>query len=534
MTKAIYAFLGFLLLFQTGCEKPPAAHVKKERMLHLASLSDARSLDPRFANDHPSSSLIKILYEGLIRIDLQGKPAPALAKCYEISEDQKIYTFHLRQSQWSNGDPVTARDFEYSWKSILSLSSNLSNPAVHFFYCIKNVQALLHGKATLEEVGIRVLDEYTLQVELEYPAPYFLELLATSCYAPVPEKWDQRHPNWHHHAGPLFISNGPFSLASWEKNNTLTVVKNPNYWDAAHVRLPGIQIMVIPDLTTQLYLFEKGELDWLGTPFCRFPLEAIALLKQSEGLSQTPLLEVGLCFLNTEVFPLNNKKFRKALSYALNRTDITEHLLQSTAIPALGVLPFTLALQEEPYFKNDNREVAKQLFAEALEELNISKDELPRLTLSYPQNAHWQRVCTVLQQQWKQCFGISVKLQTEDWKTYYEKMISGNFQIGAMAWVSVLRNPIDILQTFLYRADRTNMSRWEHPSYQALLNASQQESDELTRKDLLHRAENLLMEEMPLIPIYFGKTAYVKKAALKNVYLSELKEIDFTWAYFEE
>jgi oligopeptide transport system substrate-binding protein len=238
-------------------------------------------------------------------------------------------------------------------------------------------------------------------------------------------------------------------------------------------------------------------------------------------------------FVNTEAYPFNNKKMRKAFAYAIHRKAITDHILQEGEMPALGVLPKLLNVSNRPYFPDHEVNEARKLFQEALDEMGITKEQLPPITLSYNSSEYHQRTAQIVQEQWLKAFGIKVKLEQEEWKVHYQKLISGNFQIGGMGWHSWLRDPIYIMQTFRYRADGINMSRWEHPLYQSLLEATEHEVNKEKRRTLFYEAEKLLMDEMPVIPVYFTSICYAKKDGLKNVYISELNQLDFKWAEYK-
>jgi len=239
-------------------------------------------------------------------------------------------------------------------------------------------------------------------------------------------------------------------------------------------------------------------------------------------------------FLNTESFPFNNKKMRQAFAYAIDRQSLIDHILKGEETPALGVLPRKLSPQEEPYFQDNDMEHAKTLFQEALNEIGIQREDLPPIVFNYNDSTAHMRIAEVLQQQWREAFGVEIKLEQQEWKFHYDKLQKGNFQIGGMQWQSWLRDPIYIMQTFRYKNGGVNMSRWDNAEYRSLISAAEKEPDLTRRNDFFNKAEALLMEEMPVIPIYFTTIAYSKSDKLKDVYISELYEVDFRWAKIEE
>lgn len=518
-----------ILFLATGCSSKMNEKDKK-RLLPITMCSEVRSLDPSIGIDDASEIIIKMLFEGLVTIDLSGNLIPAAAERYEISPDLKTYTFFLRDSLWSNGSPVTAYDFEYAWKRIIT--GGARGTAVHNCRAIKNVKLFLEGKKSIDEVGIKAVDQKTFLVELEHPTLYFLEVIATSSFFPINAEVDKKTPNWMHSENEI-VGNGPFVLATHKYNNEIVVLKNPRYWDREHVKLEGIKIAIIEAGQAPLQMFEKNEVAWIGKPLSRIPLDALPALKKRGELICTPAMGIYWYFFNTEAFPFHNKKMRKAFAYAIHREEITGHILQEGERPALGVLSPSLGVSQEPYFSDYNLEGARKLFAEALQEMGITKEKLPAITLSYNASELHARTAQVVQSQWEKAFGIRVTLQPEEWKVHYQNLVKGNFQIGGMGWASCLRDPSYIMQTFRYRSDGVNMSRWENPTYQALLDATETETNREKRRRTFYEAEKLLMEEMPIIPMYFTSICYAKKKNLKDVYVSELNQLDFRWAEYE-
>lgn len=527
--SALIALL--LLAFSCGKSNVDLSDQQTKKFLPISFSAEVRSLDPGVGIDDQSQVTVKMLFDGLMAFNLSGELVPALAERYEISSDGKTYTFLLRNAKWSNGRPITAFDFEYSWKKVIA--ANVKGSAAYNYYPIKNVHAVIKGERSLEEVGIKALDAKTFRVELEHPTPYFLEAVASSSFFPVCAEIDKSNPNWMSAVGKAFVCSGPFTLAKHRHNDELILVKNLSYWDAEHVKLPGIKIAIIKDATTQLNMFEKGQLAWLGKPLTRLPPDAIPHLKKRKLLNFVPSMGVYWFFINTEAFPFNNKKIRKAFAYAINRRDITEHVLGSGEIPALGVLPKEIDSEHAPYFSDHDLECARKLFEEGLEELGITRTTLPPIVLSYNIHEYHQRTAQVIQQQWEAAFNIKIQLQQTEWKVHYQNLLTGNYQIGGMNWYSWLHDPIYIMQTFRARADGINMSRWEDARYRVLLDAADQEMNTARRSEIFHEAEMLLMEEMPVIPIYFTTSCFVKQKELKDVYVSELNQIDFKWASFK-
>lgn len=529
--------LGFVLLF--SCQNKDhtsldAPSPKAQDKLSLCISSDVSSLDPRYGLDGTSAQVIKMLFEGLIYLDSSGQVVPAIASSYEVSSDKKTYTFYLKNCQWSNGMDVTAYDFEYAWKSVINIKQEQRSPAVHNFYVIKNVREYLRGDVSINEVGIKALDAKTLKVELENPIPYFLEAITNTCFFPVCKLIDQTQPAWSREKGRKFVCNGPFHLVLHHHDNEVLVEKNPLFWDSENVFLDKISILIIKDAMTRLCLFEKGKIDWIGKPLSGLPLDACAILKKENKITVFSSLAVYWYFFNTERFPFTNKKMRQAFAYAINRKEITDYVLQFNETPATALLPKAYGLIEESYFQDNDSEKAQVLFDEALIELGLKKENLPELSISYNSDEIHHNVVQIIQHQIFSAFGVKVKLKHFDWKTHYSNLVQGDFCIGGMMWQSWVRDPIYILRTFRSKYDGINMSRWENQLYQEVLDASDKEIDPSKRKELLSIAQRIIMEEMPVIPVYFTSIAFAKPKDLHNISVLENSQVDFRHAYFEE
>ena len=531
--KLFRNIFGILLLIALiGCSKESKQNSTMSQILNLSISSEVRSLDPRVGNDYPSGLIIKMLYDGLMRLGPDGKLSQGVAESYEVSDDLKTYTFHLRSSRWSNGDPVTAYDFEYAWKK--AIDPQYAKTGSFTFYIIKNVAACLEKRATLDEVGINAIDDRTFVVELEHPAPYFLSLTTCSTFAPICKKVDLERPDWSYYGDKFFVSNGPFYLENWQKGNCITLKKNREYWDEPKVCLSGINILIIPDATTQFYMFEKGDIDWLGAPFGTIPIDLIKGLYKEKKVHQLEAMGLNWLFINTKKFPFSNKCFRRALASAIDRQAICEHVLLKGEKIALGILGSEFSEQIQPYFEDGNNDIARQYLSIALNELGITLKELPPISISFPSTDSSFRLVQALQQQLEQSLGIKVLLNHSEWMVHFNNVTSGNYELGLMAWVSWISDPIYFLNAFREEKLATNMSRWEHPLYKYYLNRSDNETDVVERKKDLVRAEALLMAEMPVIPIHYVTMSYAHHPKLKNFYISSLYEIDFKHAYFSE
>jgi oligopeptide transport system substrate-binding protein len=498
------------------------------KVLKLNLHTEPPTADPGIAEDTTSGAIIRATFDGLTRTQEDGKPHESMAEKIEVSSDQLTYTFKLRDAKWSNGEPVTAQDFEYAWKRVLNPKTG-SNYAYQLYY-IKNAEKYNKGQAKAEDVGVKALDEKTLQVTLENPTPYFLELTAFYTYYPVNKKVVESNPNWATEA-KTHVGNGPFKMESWEHKNKLVLVKNDNYWDKDAVKLDRIEFSMVEDENTELSMFDNGELDWAGAPLSALPTDAIPALKDSGKMITQPTAGLYMYKFNVEQPPFNNAKIRKAFAYAINRQSIIDNVTQANQQPAMGLVPPSMAVSANPYFKDNDVETAKKLLAEGMKELGITK--LPPITLSYNTSEGHKKIAEAIQDQWKKAFGVEVKLENKEWKVYLEDLHQGKFQIGRSGWLGDFNDAINFLDLFKQKKGSNNDTNWENPKYQELLNKSALESDPEKRKQILAEAEKLFMEEMPAAPIYFYTQSWVKKDNVKGVIIDGLGFVDWKWATIE-
>ncbi|MFS0558662.1 peptide ABC transporter substrate-binding protein [Brevibacillus sp. 179-C9.3 HS] len=501
-----------------------ASATPSHKVLRLNLIDQPGQLDPAMAEDEAMFSVMHTMFDGLVRLGPDGKVQPSIAQKIDVSDDMKTYTFHLREAKWSNGDPVTAHDFEYAWKR--ALDPETDSTYSYLLYSIKNAEKAYTGKAKLEEVGVKAIDAKTLRVELEQPTPYFTELTVAPIFYPVNKKLDEKNQGWSREAA-THVGNGPFKLVSADKEK-ITVVKNDLYWDQAAVKLDKLEFTVIQDENTQLHLFDNNESDWAGAPFGSLPVDALPASKYQKILQTKPVAGVYWYKFNTEQAPFTNAKIRKAFAYAMNRQEIDDVLQDGVQIPATGALPLTMNLKKDGYFKDNDQETAKKLLAEGMKESGMTK--LPPITLSYNKSEHHRLIAETIQKQWKQALGVDVTLNEQEWKVFLEDVNNGKYQIARTGWHADYNDPSNYLELFKEKDGISNDTGWENKKYQELLNQSVTEKDPEKRKQLLAQAEAILMEEMPVAPVYFYTRHWVQDEKLKDVVVDHQGVVDYKWA----
>lgn len=436
------------------------------------------------------------LYEGLYRSDEEGT-LPALASFMSLSEDGLTYTFTLREASWSDGTPITAFDFERCWTEVLE--NTLSCNYAALFQTISTVQAP---------------SSKTLMVTLNRPTPYFLELTAFPTFYPYKEG----------------CYSGPFSLVSWEPSDKMVLRKNENYWDKTNVALDGIELSLIDDSGTESYLFEKGELDWLGRPISNsLPFELLEVWREQGKLLSYDLVGTFWLVANTEKSPFNNCNIRKAMSLAIDREGLITHVLGGGRKVAKTILPPSLTFFPDQQ-DHSSTLLANHFFERGLLEEGWTHETLPPITLTYPSSQPTVKIAQCIAEQWQKTFGFEIALQAIEPSTYYALAKRGEFQIGTGEWIADFVDPTAFLDLFkeknLNGVGRNN-SNWTNENYTALLEAADLEKDLSLRTAMLKQAEAILMEELPIIPLYHHAFDYVKKDAIQGVVLSPLGTSDF-------
>lgn len=529
--KVLHSTLISSLLLLTACgANSQKDNQKNKQIVHFNILSEPPSLDPSKAIDTTSVSVISMCFEGLMRPGKNGEVEFGLAKDVSISEDGKAYTFILREARWSDGEPITAFDVEESWKTIL----NPSFPTEMDFelYILKNAKGVKEGTLALDKLGVIALDAKTLLVELEHPHPHFLVMTASHLFPIVPRHIQNSFPNWAE-SEKQYVSSGPFKLKNWKPYNQIILEKNPNYWDAEAVKLQEIDIFVIEDENTELSMFENRALDWAGYPLSHLPLDALPTLFKKQQVKLCDVAGVYYYVFNTRKFPFNNIKLRRAFGLAINRQAIIDNITQAKEKPAMSFIPPSMWADTTNYFHDADLEEARRLFTEALQELNLSKETFPHLTLSYNTNAGHHKIAQAVQQQWNEAFGIQVQLENKEWKVFLDELSHHQFQIARLGGIANFNDAADFLQDYRYASSNRNYSGWFNPRFGELMAQAEETKESGARKALLKEAEKILIEEMPIAPIYFYSGAYMKNPQLKGTVVSELNMLDLKHAYLE-
>lgn len=453
-----------------------------------------------------------MIFEGLTR-NVSNGVEMGIAERVDVSEDQKIYTFHLRKSYWNDGSLVTATDFERSWKK--HLEPGFPSLCPYLFYSIKNAESARNGLVGLEEVGIKAKNKDTLIVELSRPNPCFLSLTAYPAFLPVPSQHENQFENIL--KSDSIITNGPFQIERIKANTEIVLKKNNRFWNASEIHLDAIHIAMISNGVTAWKMFEQGELDWIGGAVS--PIVTDCYSKSDRYCIQyIPTNATTFCAFHTEHPYLSNIHLRHALSLSINRDAITHQITQKNEISATRLIPPSLmGFRNKILYQPFDPELAKLHFQKAIKELDILPKDLNNLILSYASSEIQHQIAQSIQQQWKETLGITVQLHQCERNIFIERLQHHDYQIALHYWIAQYNDPINIVERFKDKSNPKNIPGWFHPTYNQLVQEAFQSTDPLDRMTYIEAAELVLIHDMPLAPIYHWTNTSIAQTWVKNL-----------------
>jgi ABC-type oligopeptide transport system substrate-binding subunit len=484
-----------------------------EKVLRMANMAEPETLDPHKSSTTDASNILRNLFEGLMVLDPSGKVAPGVAESFSISEDGLIYTFRLRDNaKWSNGEPVTAPDFVYSLRRIEDPKTHSQYAEV--LYPIKNAEEVNTGKAALTDLGVAARDAKTVEITLKAPTPYFLQLLTHTSSLPVNEKAVTRFGDEWLKPGNM-VSNGAYMLDDVKPNSHIRIVKNPNYWDATKVTIDAVVFDPSEDRAAVLKRYRAGEFDVVRD----LPDDQLGWLRQNmpKELHIAPYAGVYYYAMNTTKPPFNDKRVRVALSMAINREILVEKITAGGQLPAYGFVPdgtanYTPQRVSWRTMSQAEREAAAQ---KLLREAGYGPNKPLRFELTYNTSENHKRIAVALAAMWKK-INVNVDLVNTEWKVHLNNMRIGNFQMGRISWIADYNDA----QTYLFLSQTStkqqNYSRFSNPEYDRLMDEASLTGDARKRAALLEQAEGILLEELPVIPIYFNVSKNLVSTKVKG------------------
>lgn len=530
MKKKLVLFVSVLLVLAmivTGCFSPTVkagdeeVENTKQKILRANNGTEPGSLDPALAQGTHESWILENIFEGLMTFNENGELVEGMAESYKISEDGTTYTFTLRDGMtWTNGDPITAEDFEYSWKRTLA-PETASNYASMLYY-IKGAEAYNAGEGSANNVLVTALDKKTLEVVLKTPIAFFLELTAFYTYFPVNKDIAEKNPDWAKDPA-TYVSNGPFKLVEWKHNDKIVLEKNKDYYNAKKIKLDGIDLDILENQNTAWQKYKGGEYDILVD----VPASVINQLNQAGSPELKIGLQIGTYYynINPHVRPFNNAKVRKGLSMAIDRETIVEQVTQGGQIPAVGVIPSGMEDENGNDFRESvgnlieyDREEAKKLFDEGLAEegMTVEKFNSSDFVILYNTAESQKKIAQAIQEMWRELFGIKIGLENVDFRIKIEREQSGDYQVSRSGWMTDFMDPVALLD--LWCSDGAfNDAKYNNPKYDELIKKAKSTNDQNVRMTAMKEAETILMEDAPIIPIYFYTQPYTVKPNVSGI-----------------
>ena len=563
-------------------------------------------IDPGKTSDSGGGTIVSNVFEGLTHPHpVTLEPLPAIATRWDVLDGGRTYVFHLRDSVWSDGTPLTARDFEYAWKRVLDQAT--ASKYASFLYPLLHAEqfhqaaVLVRGvpasvseadiraaaerlgavdtvklapdlggafvapggqesdKDSLRDklvrgldgaviagtkvsaavtpssvVGVRALDDHTLEARLADPLPYFLHLVGFYTAMPVPrhllERMVREGKNPDLWTRPEYlVGNGPYLIEEWKFRQYYMLKKNPRYWDLTHVRTQRIRLALVENANTTLNLYEAGELDYIGNN-AALPSEFMDHLRRYKDFRSGPYLANYFYWINTKAKPFDDVRVRQAFKLAIDRKAIVEHVARGGQIPSADITPDGVAGYRGPRSPVFDPERARRLLAEAG---YPGGKGLPRVTFVYNTAEGHKQIAEAVQQMWKKNLGVDIDLENQEWKVYLKRLQAMEFQIARMGWVGDYPDPYTFLE-LLTPNNGNNHSNWRNTHYADLLREANTQADPARRLDMLREAETLAMDAAPVIPLYVYTRSEVIKPYLMGNWLNYQNHPQFKYWWIDD
>ncbi|MCS6593195.1 peptide ABC transporter substrate-binding protein [Bacillus cereus] len=526
----------------SGEEKKSDIKYAAKQVLNRTENQEIPTMDTSKSTDTLGAQILGNTMEGLYRLDKDNKPIPAAAESSTKSEDGKKYTFKLRKdAKWSNGDPVTAKDFVFAWQRLLD--KNTAAEYAFIAYYIKNAEAINKGEKPVTELGAKAVDDYTLEVELEKPVPYFLNLLAFPSYYPLNEKFVKEKGDKYGLEADTTVYNGPFVMSSWKHEQGWQLKKNDKYWDKKTVKLEEINYSVVKEVATKVNLYDTGSIDFtlLSGEF----VDKYKSNKEEYGEyaeSSTFFLRLNQKRSGQDT-PLKSKKLREAIALSVDKKGLANVILNNGSKATDQLVPKGLATgpdgkDYQDTFKNGlkyNPKKGAAAWEEAKKELG--KDQVTIELLSYDDGTAKKIADYVKDQIEKNLKGVTINTKIQPFKQKLKLETAQDYEISYAGWSPDYADPMTFIDMFESKSPYNQMS-YSNPKYDEMVGKAGNElmSDAKKRWETLGKAEKLFLEEdAGLVPLYQTGRSYVMKPNVKGIVKHNISpEYSFKWAYVTE
>ncbi|CAM6355587.1 oligopeptide ABC transporter substrate-binding protein OppA [Citrobacter sedlakii] len=509
---------------------PAGVQLAEKQTLVRNNGSEVQSLDPHKIEGVPESNISRDLFEGLIISDVEGKPSPGVAEKWD-NKDFKVWTFHLRKdAKWSDGSPVTAQDFVYSWQRLAD--PNTASPYASYLQYghIVNIDDIVAGKKPVTDLGVKALDDHTFEVTLSEPVPYFYKLLVHSSVSPVPKAVVEKFGDkWTQPAN--IVSNGAYKLKDWVVNERIVLERNPQYWDNAKTVINQVTYLPISSEVTDVNRYRSGEIDMT---YNNMPIELFQKLKKEipNEVHVDPYLCTYYYEINNQKAPFTDVRVRTALKLALDRDIIVNKVKNQGDLPAYSFTPpYTdgAKLVEPEWFgwtQEKRNEEAKKLLAEA----GYTADKPLTFNLLYNTSDLHKKLAIAAASIWKKNLGVNVKLENQEWKTFLDTRHQGNYDVSRAAWCADYNEPTSFLNMVLSDSSN-NTTHYKSPAFDKIIADTLNAQDDAQRAELYAQAEQQLDKDSAIVPVFYYVNArlvkpwvggYTGKDPMDNIHVKDL------------
>ncbi len=503
-------------------------------VIRIGNGGEPRDLDPHTVSGVPEVKIINCLMEGLVAYHPTDDeiPYPGAAESWDLSEDGTTWTFHLREDgRWSNGDPVTAQDFVYSWRRVLA--PGLGNEYADWMYMVKGAEAYHKGEMDdITRVGVYADDDYTFRVELNEPVADFLKVMLNHSFLPVHpptiEKFGGpgvRQSGWTRPES--YVGNGPYRLVKWEPDSVIRIERNPHYWDAGNVRTEAFEFYPISDENTELRAFESGQLHITNS--CPVNMREYYEQKFPDQIRFDPYAGVYFFRINTTRPPLDDVRVRQALALSVDREQIIRRLLKGRERIATTYVPDGIGGYHPDPREGFNPGRARELLAEAG---YPGGKGFPEVEVLFNTSDNHRKICEAIQNMWRQELGIGVALTNKEWKVYLNVTQNMQYDIARAGWIGNLY-AYSFLRTLLSYSPN-NETGYDDPEFDRLVEASMHTLDDEANHELIRAAENRMLDYQPVIPLYWYTNIYLINPRIRNWHPKLLDQRPMKLVYLEE
>ncbi|MBS6031600.1 MULTISPECIES: peptide ABC transporter substrate-binding protein [Pantoea] len=505
---------------------PAGAQLADQQQIVRHIKDEPASLDPLKAVGLPEIQVIRDLFEGLTNQDAHGKIVPGVAQSWS-SSDNKTWIFTLRNNaRWSNGEPVTAQDFVYSWQRLVDPKNSSAFAWFAGLSGIENAAAITKGEMTPDKLGVVAQDNNRLKVTLDRPVPWFPALVANVALFPVPQQVIARQGDSWTAPGKL-VGNGAYQLSERVVNEKIVLTRNPHYWDDAHSVLTKVTFVPINEESSATKRYRSDDIDITES----FPKNMYALLKKTlPGQVYTPD-QLGTYYyaFNTQKGPTADVRVRKALSWSIDRQVIADKVLGTGEKPAWHFTPdVTAGFKPLPSFQQQHDQNSLNAQAKALlASAGYGPDKPLRLKLLYNTSESHQKIAIAVASMWKKNLGVDVTLENQEWKTYIDSRNSGNFDVIRASWVGDYNEPSTFLN-LLTSGNSSNIARFSNAEYDAVLARASKETSDQARNSDYNRAEQILAAQAPIAPIYQYTNGRLIKPWVKGYPITNPEDVAYS------